>query len=138
MYCLMSIKPKFAEKIYSKEKLFEYRRSGAKEKISRIYIYETAPVGKVTGYADTDYLLESTPESLWNHTKEWSGISEEDFFAYFKGKKTGIAYHLENAVKFPSPKELGLFGISRPPQSFLYLKEEKENLLKKTEETFFN
>lgn len=134
----MSIKPKFAEKIYSREKLFEYRRSGAKEKISRIYIYETSPVMKVTGYADTDYLLESSPEFLWNHTKEWSGISEEDFFAYFKGKKTGIAYHLENAVIFSSPKDIKIFGISRPPQSFCYLNEEKENLLRKIEETFFS
>lgn len=47
MRVLLSIKPEFVEKIFSGEKLYEYRKAAFKnEGISSIVIYSTMPVGK--------------------------------------------------------------------------------------------
>lgn len=51
---LLSIKPKWAEKIYNGEKTIEWRKSRPRinrnNHHTRVYIYETAPVKCITGY----------------------------------------------------------------------------------------
>lgn len=50
MRVLLSIKPEFVEKIFSGEKLYEYRKATFKnEDISSVVIYSTMPVGKIVG-----------------------------------------------------------------------------------------
>ena len=44
---LLSIKPEYVEKILQGEKKFEYRKRLAKEDVSYIYVYSTAPSMKV-------------------------------------------------------------------------------------------
>lgn len=48
----MSIKPEWAKKIYSGEKIVEWRKIKLKNFSieNKIFLYETAPIKKVTGY----------------------------------------------------------------------------------------
>ncbi len=48
-YILMSIKPHYADLIYTERKRFEYRKRAPKLVDLPILLYETAPVQKVTG-----------------------------------------------------------------------------------------
>ena len=49
---ILSIHPKWAQKIYSGEKTIEWRKTYPKHahRYCRVYLYETAPVKAVTGY----------------------------------------------------------------------------------------
>ena len=49
MYVLMSIKPKYVEKILSGEKKYEYRKTLLKKDVESILVYSTSPVKKVYG-----------------------------------------------------------------------------------------
>ena len=51
MNIILSIKPKWAEKIYSGEKKIEWRKTcpSTVNEGAKVYIYETAPICKVTG-----------------------------------------------------------------------------------------
>ena len=46
---LLSIKPKFADKIISGEKKFEYRTHIPSRHINSIVIYSTSPIGRIIG-----------------------------------------------------------------------------------------
>ena len=46
MNVLMSIKPKYVEKIISKEKTYELRRNIFKREVSNVLIYSTSPEKK--------------------------------------------------------------------------------------------
>jgi predicted transcriptional regulator len=47
---IFSIKHRYAERIYSGHKCVELRRTALKMPIERSWIYETAPVKRVTGW----------------------------------------------------------------------------------------
>ena len=120
---VLSIKPIYWERIVKGEKLYEYRRRLASKSIDRIYFYVTAPIKKVMGFTQVLFELSDTPDSLWERTSHVSGISEEDYFAYFDGCKRGYAYGLGVIAIYENPKELSEFGLKRAPQSFAYIKE---------------
>ena len=118
---LLSINPEFVEKIFSKEKEFEFRKNRCKQNVNKIIIYCTAPVKKVVGEADIDYIIEDTPSNVWKKTQTKAGISKDYFDSYFTDCTKSVAYKLTNVKKYSIPKKLSDFGISVPPQSFVYL-----------------
>lgn len=122
---LLSIKPIYWERIVSGEKKHEYRRRLGPWAVEKIYFYATSPVSKVVGYAECEGVFRSDPDGLWAWTHKESGISEEDFYAYFDGCDMGKcgAYELGKVVVFEKPKELSEFGLKHAPQSFAYIKE---------------
>lgn len=118
---LFSIRPEYVEKIFNGTKKFEYRKQPNRIPISKILIYETAPIMKIVGEAEVEKVLVDTPEVIWEKTKEYSGISKEFYFQYYRRRYAAVAYQLKNIIKYDIPKELSDFGIKRAPQSFCYL-----------------
>ena len=74
---LLPIKPEYVYKIFSGDKLYEYRKKVCKQKVDRIVIYCTAPVKKVVGEVLVEDVISSSPNNLWNITKKYSGISKK-------------------------------------------------------------
>lgn len=135
---LLSIHPEYARKIFSGEKLYEYRRVLIKPWIKTVYVYLTknrgvdkhkdfgfkqSDRGNVIGSFSVDGLLKETPNDLWLITKEHSGISKEYFDQYFDGKDMACAIKAKSAKLFDDPKPLSEFGLKKPPQSFVYLRD---------------
>lgn len=120
---LLSIKPKFADAIFSGEKKYEFRKAIFKDKsIKVIYVYASAPISKVIGTLYIDEILAQQPTILWEETGQDAGISEDYFYEYFANRKLGYALKVERAKLFDEPKLLKeMFGISHPPQSFCYV-----------------
>lgn len=118
---LLSIKPEYVEKILQGEKKFEYRKRLAKEEVSYIYIYSTAPSMKVVASVHVEGRLSDSPTALWEKTKAAAGISRTKFRDYFRGCKTAYAYELGKVEVFESSKKLSDFGIAAAPQSFVYI-----------------
>ena len=122
MRVLLSIKPKYVEKIERHSKLFEFRKKNFKKKPEEIWIYSSAPVKKIVGIIYVDDILEKSPEALWQQCKDYAGIEEESFFEYFRNKRKGIAIKIKKYEKFIipiNPYEVNLNFT--PPQSYAYL-----------------
>lgn len=123
MKVLLSIKPEFVEKIFSGEKKFEYRRTIFKDdSINTIIVYCTMPIGKVVGEIKIDEILNLDIETLWDKTKDESGIKYDFFKSYFHDKDFGYAIKFDNVIQYDDPINLNEIreGL-RAPQSFCYI-----------------
>ncbi|WP_342540474.1 ASCH domain-containing protein [Heyndrickxia sp. FSL K6-6286] len=118
---ILSIHPRFVEKIISGEKRYEFRKVKAKLPPEKIIIYSTSPVSQVIGEAEVENILIDTPENLWSKTSDYSGIDETFYQDYYRNKQEAIAYQLKNVTVYPEPKELKEYGINAAPQSFAYV-----------------
>ena len=120
---MLAIKPEYVEKIFDGLKRYEYRRKCPNHPISQIVIYETAPVSKVVGKVDVDEMLGTAPHVLYDMTKKFAGISEEDYNDYFKGTNVAYAYSLNHPVIFSRPASIEEYGLRGVPQSYVYLED---------------
>lgn len=121
---LLSIKPEYVKKILQGAKKFEYRKRLAKEDVSVIYIYSTAPSMKVVASVQVLSRLSASPTALWEKTKKEAGISRAKYREYFRGCKTAYAYELGAVNIFEVAKPLSEYGITSAPQSFAYIEVE--------------
>ena len=127
MDIIMSIHPKWAELIYEGKKTIEWRKTCPKGGLDKVFLYETAPVKKVTGYfycvriegisltdKDAKFLRKDYVESAgcvpMERLKKYQGHSK-----YIVGLKIG------KVVKFTDDKrDLDDFNVKRAPQSWQY------------------
>lgn len=118
----MSIRPEYADRIFSGEKKYEFRRSIFKNrKVTHVVVYATSPVGMVVGEFEVADIIHDDVESLWNETGSVAGISESKFFDYFYNKGKGYAIQIGRTRRYtPSLSLKGEYGLT-PPRSFAYL-----------------
>ncbi|AGA68344.1 hypothetical protein Desdi_0819 [Desulfitobacterium dichloroeliminans LMG P-21439] len=123
MKVLLSIKPEFANKIFDGNKKYEYRKSIFKRKdIDKVVVYASAPVSKVIGEFEIEHILFDDISTLWENTKNSSGVSQDFFFQYFGNKSFGYAIKIKNYLRYDDPVSLKAnYGVT-PPQSFMYIK----------------
>lgn len=119
---LISIKPEYVNEILSGRKKYEYRKVKAKkDNVNKMIVYATAPIMKVVAEIEILNILEDSPDLVWEHTKEYSGITKSFYDKYYKNKNTAIAYQLGRIEEYDVPKELSELGIFYSPQSFIYI-----------------
>ncbi|MUG82071.1 hypothetical protein [Commensalibacter melissae] len=123
MKILLSIKPYYAEKIFSGEKKYEFRKILPRRiKVSTVVIYATKPVGKVVGEFVIDSFITETPSKLWIITKKHSGVSKKTYNQYFKGRKKAHAIVVKQVIRYETPFALNHLSPHLPaPQSFYYI-----------------
>ena len=116
---VMSIKPKYAKAIYEGRKQWEFRKAPP-PLYERIYIYESAPVSKVTGWLMFSGAVTGNPLVVWDmvesnrvFTKNLTGISCEDLVAY-AGKKVVTALRVYEPTRCEHPISFG----AKPPQNW--------------------
>ena len=121
MKVVLSIKPQFANKIFDGTKKFEFRKAIFKNNnVTSVLVYSSSPVQKVIGEFEIGEIFKFDLKTLWDKTKEHSGITEEYFYEYFANKKHGFAIQIKNKKKFTTPKSLKDDYNLTPPQSFSY------------------
>ena len=140
---MLSIQPKWVEKIVNGEKTIEVRKTRPKiETPFKCYIYCTygqenenymlGKRGKVIGDFVCERIVENfkylvTPKGL-----ECACLSEQEVCDYL-GSNGGYGWHISDLKIYDKPKELGNFFtpmgkrpsymIDRPPQSYMYVEE---------------
>lgn len=119
---LLAIKPRYVDMILSGKKKIEYRRKVPAQMVDKIIIYASSPIKKVVGEVNVTGTFSMSVSQLWNRTNSFSGITEIEFHKYFTGCKIAHAFILGKSIKYKHHKELSYYGISRAPQSFMYLK----------------
>ena len=126
MKVVLSIKPEFAEKIFEGTKKYEFRKAIFKNpSVKKVLVYASAPVQKVIGEFEIEYILKHDLKTLWRITKNDSGITSDYFFQYFEQRENGFAIKIKNTKLYKTPKCLKQDYNLIPPQSFLYFKERR-------------
>lgn len=122
MSVLLSIKPKYADLIFSGEKLYEFRRTIFKNrKIKKVVVYASSPTSKVIGEFEIDGILSLELSELWDKTMTYAGIDKDFYDEYFDGKEFGHAIKIKKVTRYKTHKDLCEFSIKYAPQSFVYL-----------------
>jgi|HubBroStandDraft_1064217.scaffolds.fasta_scaffold767569_1 predicted transcriptional regulator len=120
-HAVLSIKPEYAEAIFSGKKRFEFRRSIFRADIQVVIVYITSPVGQVAGEFSVKDIITDDVDALWDRTEKMAGIDRKVFTDYFAGRDVGHAIVIGNVKRYDQPLDLQkTYGV-RPPQSFLYL-----------------
>ena len=122
MSVLLSIKPKYADLIFSGEKHYEFRRTIFKTRpVKRVVVYASSPVSKIIGEFEIAEILSLKLPELWDRTMEYAGIDKDFYDKYFSGKDSGYAIKIKKTNKYKKYKELKDFNIKQAPQSFAYI-----------------
>lgn len=123
MNAILSIKPEYAIKLLSGEKLFEYRKTVFRRPVDKVYIYASSPICMIIGEFRIDDVLESSPTELWKATRTASGVTRSFFFRYFKGKSKAYAIKVKDVVSYAIP--LSPYTVQedfKAPQNYIYVK----------------
>lgn len=123
MKVLLSIKPEFVQKIFSGEKKYEFRKILFKRKgITTVVVYSTMPIGQIVGEFEIEEILNDSPNVIWKKTKKYSGIDDDFFNSYYKGKSRAVAIKIKNPILYKDPiNPLDKYDKFVAPQSYKYL-----------------
>jgi len=126
MRAILSVKPEYVELITKGEKKYEFRKSRFRKDVKEVFVYATKPVMKVVLKFKVGKIIVDTPWNLWKRFRNLSGLSEAEFFSYFKNVNKGVAIEIKDVDILPNPIALEEFAsINTPPQSWMYLPAEK-------------
>lgn len=128
MNVLLSIKPKYVNLIMRGVKKYEFRRKIFRNEIEKVYIYSTFPTRQVIGFFMVEEILNDTPEEIWGKCKNESGVTDTEFFEYFRGSETAFAIKIGKVEQLREPIEIKKTNLTAP-QSFCYLTQDKEGVL---------
>jgi predicted transcriptional regulator len=122
MEAIFSIRPKYAKRIFDGTKKYEFRkRIFKKPNVNTIIVYATSPVKKLVGYFLIDDIIKTSPEELWEISKEKAGIAKQEFFSYFNEREVGFGIKIKRPVQFnPNIPPREIIPNFYPPQSFCY------------------
>lgn len=125
MKVILSIKPKFVEKIFTGEKKYEYRKAlFSRPEVKTVLIYCTMPVGKLVGEFTIDNVLIDNPAVIWQQTFNDAGIEESFFNSYYDGRDKAVALQIHDLVIYDEPIDpKDKFTNFIAPQSFRYIED---------------
>lgn len=132
MNIILSIHPKWVKLIYEGKKTLEWRKNTPNaDFIDKVFLYETAPVRKVTGFFMYDHYFslvltgEDKPRDGADALLARGCVPLDDLKKYADRKKEIFGWKICKVCKFDSPKSLEDFGLERPPQSWCYTEMDK-------------
>lgn len=124
---LMSVKPKYAEKVLRGEKTVELRRVRPRRigPGDIILLYATAPVGLFVGVCRVTEILLDSPSALWPRVEGLAGVTRTEYFRYFQNARSATGIVIEQATRLVD--DFSLDDSRRyvpefmPPRSFCYV-----------------
>ena len=123
MSIILSIHPKWAKLIYEGKKKIEWRKSFPKiDNDTTVFIYETAPIKKITGYFITSETCWLISDIMHNDRAiiEAGCVSREELVKY-KGKNECLfGWTVSKPHKANCPMPIADFDMERAPQSWCY------------------
>ena len=122
---LFSLKPRFAELVFTGKKTVELRRRIASTMKGReVFIYVSSPMCMIRGGCRVTEVWSSDPETLWGEVAYRAGVAKAEYDAYYEGCGIAHALALSDVWAHEAPVEIAgvrsaLPGF-RPPQSWRY------------------
>ncbi|TPV93181.1 MAG: hypothetical protein B7733_21690 [Myxococcales bacterium FL481] len=121
---LLPLRPRFAQAIYRGTKRYELRRRRMRVRSgSIVWIYESAPVGKVTGSFAVKCVHWGSPAELLSLCSD--DPDQAAYPPYLDGVQLGTALEVADPLRWPRPYALDeICGRpTRAPQSYCFLRE---------------
>lgn len=128
---LMSIRPRFTNKILNGDKLIEIRKKfNHKWAKKRVTLYSTSPTKCVMGYASIHNIVSDSPRNIWEQFGSVLGCTRKEFDSYTQGLAKVYAIQLVNVNPYKNPiplTQLSWFLDTdlTPPQSYASLRQNK-------------
>lgn len=123
-YVMMSIKPGYADLIFSGIKAVELRRTAVNIKPGDIvFVYASAPVKAVIGKFQVDRVRMDGLSEIWAAVNPYAAVSKEEFDCYFEGARWATAIYIGSYVTLtPVPLDVLRRRVPgfRPPQSYMF------------------
>ena len=125
---LISVDDRHVGRLLSGEKMVELRRRPVRVSSGcRVWIYSKVPRGELRALGIVARVFFASPEKIWDRYGSKTGISLEEFFAYFSGVREGCAIIFEKVYKLHPAISLrkiqNAIKSFRPPQFFKLLKD---------------
>ncbi len=131
MNVILSIHPKWAKLIYEGKKTIEWRKTTPQKADSQsvIFLYETAPVCKVTGWVRfnganaVDAAKEQRPfdwQDIFLEQVKQGCVERNELIKYQGNSDYIYAWRVYDPHKANCPMPIADFDIERPPQSWCY------------------
>jgi predicted transcriptional regulator len=124
---LISVKPRFADALLSGSKTVELRRVAPKSAApgDLVLLYASSPRRELVGQARVKTIVTASATQIWVDAGDRTGLTRDEFDAYFEDCTAAVAIHLEDVEELASARTLSdirhlCAGVS-PPQSFRYL-----------------
>jgi predicted transcriptional regulator len=123
---MISLKPKHARHIFEGEKTVELRKRRPNIKPgTRVWIYATSPTAAIKGYANLVQIETGSPSHIWKTLGSRTGISKDEFDAYFEACEVAHALVLAGVMEMkqalPLRRIRELVNNFHPPQFFCHL-----------------
>jgi predicted transcriptional regulator len=131
---LLSVRPRYAERILAGIKTVELRR--IRPRVSKgdvLLLYVSSPVKALKAISRVNEITWSEPNELWRQIAHRAGITHHEFQDYFGGADMGCAIHLQEVQELSPSISLSALreqwpGFS-PPQLYYYLTSKKLSAL---------
>lgn len=123
---LLSIRPVFVERLLQGTKTVELRRVRPKvQEGQSVLLYASSPEKALVGTAVVEAVTTDTPKAIWGRLEGRTGVSHEEFFAYFAGATRAVAIQVRDVLRFkariPLSEMRRRWPWLRPPQSFCFV-----------------
>ena len=135
---LLSIRPKYAMKVFNGTKKVELRR--IKPKLNNgdiVLVYVSSPIKQLWGSFKVENIVEKPIDELWSLVEKKAGLSKEEFYEYYIGQEKGYGIFFQETEDIHHP--INLDEIKKrwkdftPPQSYRYVTHTNyEQLVKRT------
>lgn len=123
---LLSIRPKYANLIFSGHKKIELRRVRPRlQKGDIVLIYVSSPVKALMGGFLVRKVIQGTPKYLWSTVGEEAGVTKKEFKDYYSGLSLGFAISSSKIWQLKQP--INLIDLRKrwshfsPPQGYRYI-----------------
>ncbi|EDN68745.1 conserved hypothetical protein [Beggiatoa sp. PS] len=123
---LLSVRPKYAEKIFEHTKTVELRRIRPKriKNGDLVLIYVSSPVKALVGTFRIDQIVEKPLKNLWHLVRNQAGVTRKEFDDYYKGVSVGVGifFKVQDVIKLSEPITYDRLKQQNfhPPQGFRY------------------
>lgn len=124
MDVLISIYPKYVQKIIAGEKKVEFRKKIPCQSVDKIFVYSTAPQKKIVGWFLWSGYIEGSLSNVWEQSREVAGITEAEYQYYFLNHSWVYAILIHKFRHLKEYLDPWKYDFFYPPQSYSYLREE--------------
>ena len=121
---LLSIKPRFADAIFTGHKTVEIRRVRPRLRSGDlVFVYVSSPRCTLEGAFEVERLLEAEPKQLWKSVAGRAGLTRSEFDDYLSGTDVAFGIVIRRRWQLAEPLHLKKMRKRRfdPPQSYQYL-----------------
>lgn len=122
---LISLKPSYADLVFSGLKTAELRRRVSENIEGReIFVYVSSPVKELRGGFRVGKVWSGSPAKIWKAVSEMAGVSRETFDDYYQGTRVAFALEIVDVWEYSNPRALAQLREQFPgfvvPQSYRF------------------